>query len=444
LTGFTAPIGNGAGDQVLADRPGDPSHHLRRSHKLTYMPWSAAAVLAPPVGNGNPVTWLYCLPVDDDVTALRLIFARPPGGPAWVIAAAAATASSTANDYVNPTGGAPPSTVTWNNEGAESDVPAPFNSHGDVTMRVVPGAPSVDPMWGSKSVWTPDLTDWIPIVPAPRTGARTSYLMVRILTLPQPLYRAQAGCAHWTGDAAVNRGHDLKISEFIGDAVTGFPVIAKSSLHPVGGPLMAYQVLSRTLGITVAAAGDSKIDCTSPVGMNGFLNQIWGTWPGPEIFAPCFCSWGGRTSDTFDAIMSYLLPVIEPRVLFIQAFTILDPIGSMFTAAFPRALMVARRAIKLGAVPVLIGPYPDTQIVARGSDAMKSAWRAAITEIRTMARSGTLVLDPAAICGATDPAGELTGAIIPAFDADGQHLNHAGQAAIAAVAQQMISSMART
>jgi len=136
--------------------------------------------------------------------------------------------------------------------------------------------------------------------------------------------------------------------------------------------------------------------------------------------------------------MSYLLPIIEPQFLFIQAFSLLDAAGSMFTTGFPRALMLARRAIRLGTIPVLIGPYPDTTAVARGSDAVRNAWRAAIAEIRAMAASGTLVLDPVSICGETDSDGRVTGAINPPFDADGQHLNNTGQAEIAAVAHRII------
>lgn len=434
-------VGNGAGAEGLIDGLGRPLNRVARSNRLTYMPWTSQAVVY--AAPGAAKTFFYTLPIDDDITSFRLIFNQQPGGPAVTITAASAVISNAANDYGNPTGGGTPVSVTWNNAGVDIDIPAPFRAAGNLTTRTIPGAPAVDPIFGSANVWLPDLSDWVSITP-PAGAVGTRYLMLRVL-IPNAPYYGGTMSGGYTAAPLVNKGHDLCMLSLPGDSVTGFPVVVVSLANAdFTGPLRGYQVMSRSAGLTVATIGDSEYTNTTAGGINGFCVQAWNNWAaagGNGIYAPAQMNWTGAQSALYAALASYLLPIVKPQIAFISGFTWNEGSGSLVTA-LPRAQWLAERVRAYGGVPIIVGPFADTERAFQGAAANRAPWLAAIAKVRGMASSGTLVYDPASVCGVFDPVtGILNGAIVAALAGDLNHENDAGHAAHAAAILPILQSV---
>lgn len=423
----------------------------QRRYLLSYFPWGCNGVVQ--AAPGTITTWCYALPLDDDIAAVALCLAQPPGGPEQQITAASCVVSSSVSDYLNPTGGAPVSPFTWNNRGAWSDIVNPYNSAGNVTSRITDAAPSVSPMTGGLGVWQPDWSDFVSVQSvAPVPGGRR-YLFIRILMADAPYFRSTVMRAGWTGVPAINGGYDIACLQYNGDGNTGFPVIAAQQNYL--GPLFGIQVLSRAKGICVMASGDSKFGSTVTAGMNNFLNQLWKSWPTPSVpFAPCFANVNGHGSNTYWPFLMNLMPAVRPSVAFIMGFTLNDPIRSFWTRGLPRLLISIERFQQIGCVPVVFGPYPDNLHVG-GGPMRWTEWAAVRAEILSMAPS-TIVIDPVSLVGqqstpgvanasATQPAiagaTPYNGNILPQLTPDDEHLNDAGHAVIAAAVLPIVRAI---
>lgn len=449
--------GGGAGSPVLSplvDINGASLNRIKRGHRLTYAFGSDTVYLA----NAATSTALFCLPLDDDITAFRLVLARTPLGVGANVLGAVGRVSSSIGDYVNPTGGSAWSTVTWNAGGSDIDYvnPVAQGGQGNQTTRAVPQAPPTDPFSGSAVFWAPDFSDWIGIQPVgtPVAGSKRA-LMIRLAYGPGNYLGKGVSLAGWTGVPSINMGNDVAIYHPLGDFVTGTPVIGNPGALLQNSPIIGVQVLSRSPGITIMTVGDSQMGGNGGVAMNYWLNQIWNQWPGvsPIVpMAPAQLSWGGTTSAAYSSVADSMIPAVEPSIIVIEAYTGNDPPNTWWSRSWPRAMMLARKVERLGGVAIFFSTWPEAGGLALNVPAQAPAFTARDNIIHS-AGSGRIVIDPISICGTRALAPSLgimgtgfDGNTVPAF-ADNpspasKHQNNAGMAALAAVMMPIIRNLA--
>jgi tetratricopeptide (TPR) repeat protein len=176
---------------VTTTQDGESPAHFRLTDQISWMP--SGRILTTDLGTNGGGTTSLTIGCSDDFVAVRLGFVNASRDP-WTISKIVGCASSSFNDYVNPTG-----QTSW------ISFTAPASGEAATEIIVAANPPNQDT---GALTWT--WTDWAPIHsvdPDPQTGMRV--LMLRgLLPSNQVVSFAQGQLRALTGNPALNRGFD--------------------------------------------------------------------------------------------------------------------------------------------------------------------------------------------------------------------------------------------
>jgi hypothetical protein len=417
---------------------------LPRTHRISWMisGWIGPVELGPD-GGGTASLTIGC---PDEFFAVRLGFANTTAT-AWIISKAIGCASSSFNDYVNPTGKGSWTPFTFVNKGADDDrlVTRPTNQ---VAINVSENTIDLSTGRTSNPAWT--WTDWTPIRsvdPDPATQMRV--LMLRAL-IPsgQTVCFANSQLRKLTGNAELNNNFDYFTGgiKFNFDKVTDPSSssndatrtwldnqLASGSLFPI------VQFLTKNAGIVGATTGDSHHQGTSTTEqMTNYLyratTQLGNNYIGEIPFGMVNCAMGGLTSDEFFPRLLALLPAVRPSYVVLPGWSYNDRTGvahadqsaiDLFSA---RLIQTVECCQQCGIVPILLTPLPrDAEAMTPGC---LEPWRDLRQTILNLRRAGVIVIDGLPLLGAVDD-GEYNGVYLSPMSDDGAHPNNSGHAAIA-------------
>ncbi|MDR3538214.1 MAG: hypothetical protein P4L71_17095 [Acetobacteraceae bacterium] len=366
----------------------------------------------------------------------------------YSIAKIAACASSTWNDYVNPTGGTPWRHLTYAGQGALSDeIVSDLSAPTEITAW--PAAAGALPGSGNAPRWT--WTDWTPVqsgTPDPATRMHVLMLRWRNSTAGQLFTYANGTLGHgWTGLIDVNHGFDHAIggynngADYVTNPINGemrWELCQRNS--PINGtPLAIVQFLTERAGVVGMVAGDSHHSGTGTTsGFNNFLAQfttrLGQRYSGAVPFGFVNCAVGGIASKEMFAHLDALLPAIRPTFAVLPGWTYNEVYAGVHASAeangefFFSLLQAAQKCRALGVKPIFLTPFPRD--AATMTAEVLHSWRDLRSRILQFQAEGGLLVDGGRALGQRD-GDELTGTYLPGLSSDGIHPNDAGHARVA-------------
>lgn len=401
-----------------------------------------------PTNGGTACLTLGC---PDDFQAVRLGFANVMPDP-WTITAAIGSASSSFNDYVNPTGSGRWTPFTFAMRGRDDD---------RIVMR--PDAPRVitvaanvpDEATGETAnpAWT--WTDWVPLrsVDAdPLTGMRV--LMLRaLISAGQTVCVANGQLRSLSGNHALNQGLDY----FVGGLKHDFDRVTDPSAREhadawrhnglANGCLFPLvQFLTQHAGIVGIGTGDSHQQGTSTTDQfTGFLYRgvtaLARHHVGQVPFGMVNCAQGGLTSPQFLQRLDPLLAPVRPSFAILPGWTYNDMSGDIHADAealrpyLARLLRTVETCVAHGVQPILLTPFPRDRNSM--TPAQLAPWHGLRHAILAMNHAALPVIDAGLLLG-EDVDGTLDGTYRPTMTLDGAHPNDAGHEALAAALIRLI------
>lgn len=416
-----------------------------------------------------PNGWLHSVPRDgtdiwgtqfltvgcpDDFYALRLGFPNITQS-AYIVPRITVCASSTWNDYANPTGNLSPVTLTTVYAGNDINRIV-TRRDAATTLTVTPN--SVDLSSGEPTVPAWSWTDWCHVTsgpPEPKTGMRV--LMIRHTILNNkgaPVTYCNGAFLGWTGNSDMNKGYDYFCGGIKGGQdLTDFRRVDAAML-PVnslinGSFVCAVQFLTKNAGIIGMAAGDSHHQGTSTTtDFNSYLAQLMTSMGQAYIGAIPFgwanCAVAGAVSQQFFPCLNALIGHINPSFVILPGWTANEMNGS--TQAdhvanmqfFSRLLQTADVVRMNGAIPIWLTPFPRDRSFM--TPPRLSGWQYMRQIILSMKKQGEIVVDATAALGNLQSS-EFDGTYIPTMTTDDIHPNDLGHAAVAALLRPVIKAL---
>jgi len=432
-------------------------NRAQRSHRYTWAPslWATTTALGV---TGAGQTHAYTIGIPDDFSAIRVGFLNMTATP-WTVSKVAAVASSTWSDYVIPTGGATPITLTFGAGGADD---SRIYSAAGLPTTIAVAANAADATSGATDIAAITWSDWCPIQsqPAdPATGMRV--LMLRGLT-PATAVTVTGNRGNWPGysggnggNQAANNGYDIFVGgiktldrvtvPFADGPASAGNTAAYLANNPTIGTIFAVvQAITKNEGVTIVQAGESKFFGTTTatqmtnwalrsVGQIG--DQAIGVLP---VGCACLAVGGYDSAHTFGLARS-LLPSLLPSIVNVCSYNGNENDAALgYTDAFSQQVEYGRTMMfrdfirSLGGVPILVSPLPMVQFGATQADsgltgtpanpgfqAAFAAWKALAAE------PATATFDAYSVLGANyvamDPHYGIAG-----ISTDGNHPNDAG------------------
>jgi hypothetical protein len=425
---------------------------LRRTRRCSWMisGWFEPIDLVSD-GGGTACMTLGC---SDDFVAVRLGFPNVSERP-WRITRAIARPSDSFNDYVTPTGDSSWTTFTTANGGADS---TEIVSRNDVPMEIeVRGLDNTPLARAARVSWT--WTDWAPLrslPPDPVTGMRV--LMLRaLLPSSQRVTYANGQLRSFTGNRALNRGHDILIgglkfnidlvSDPDRDRSASTQTWIDNQLAP-GTLFPMVQFLTRKPGISGIVTGDSHAQGTSTTEqfssfLHGATALLGQTHFNNIPFSMTNCAVGGLGSGEFFARFESLMQAVRPSYTVLPGWTFNDTTGAVkadqtaMNIFFARLLSAAEMCEVNGILPIILTPFP------RNPEAMTEVqlapWYWLRESLLGLSKSGTAVIDATAILG-HQKDGVFDGTYLPSMSVDQMHPNDDGHVAIAKAIANTLSS----
>ena len=428
-------------------REASPGRAPRR-HRLT---WAPSAIIdmfeLPP---GNPYTQCLAVGCPDDFYAVRVGLPNVADAP-YHISRLAACPSDSWNDYVNPTGAAAWTALTFVHQGNDSAAIVSLDNDTfgiDVAPR--------DPDLSAGETYIPRWTwsDWRPVRSLARAdepgGVRV--LMLR-MALPngQTITYASSGFLGYTGRLEIHHGFDYATAKWHADCATTPEAIdpAHAAVGQGVNSMACIQFLTRNPGVTGIVTGDSHHAGTSATAqLLNFALQATVSAGARSVggipLGYVTCATGGARSGNFFPRLQTLLPAVRPGFVILPGWTYNDTVDGVAAddAAcgifFARLLMAADEIAAGGAIPIFLTPFP------RDRDSMTASvlgpWRRLRNDILAMRLSGATVIDTTSILGATRD-GVFDGTYLARFSDDQIHPNDAGHAAIAERLQPVLQAI---
>ena len=419
-----------------------------RRHRLT---WAPSAILDTfELQQGDPYTQCLAVGCPDDFQAVRVGLPNV-AKTRYHILRLTACPSDSWNDYVNPTGSATWTPLTFVHGGSNIDliVSSPNEQFG---IDVAPRDPDISAGETYIPRWT--WSDWRPVRSLPRTdepgGVRI--LMLRMaLPLGQTITYASSGFLGYTGQLDVHHGFDYATAKWHQDCATdpNFIDPAHVSVGQGVNSMACVQFLTSRAGVTGIVTGDSHHAGTTATAqlLNFALRATISAAAhaiGSVPVGYVTCATGGARSGNFFPRLRDLLPAVRPGFVILPGWTyndIIDEVAAGDAACrlfFARLLMAADEVTASGAVPVFLTPFP------RDREAMTSTvlgpWRRLRNDILAMRLSGAIVIDTTAILGAKRED-VFDGTYLPEFTNDQVHPNDAGHAAVAERLRPMLQAI---
>ena len=418
---------------------------VQKSDRYTWAPnlWTQPKAL-PPAANGY--THVYTCEVPDDFSAVRIGFLNMTKT-GWTISKVIACASSSVNDYLIPTGGAAPVTMTFN-AGGTDDEKIYNNGPGKISVA----GNSADTSSGVADIAKVTWTDWVPLtsLPAdPTTKMRVAMFRALVpggqnVTFVNGTWRGYAG---WNGGSiAINKGYDL----FMGglnniDHVTA-PFTDTNwranyiANNPVNGTIFAIlQFKTRNQGYTLVQVGESKFEGTTTTSqMWNWLMRSVGTLGSQHVgqvpIGYCDAAVGGYDSAHAFGLSRELLPALKASIVNVCGYNGNDnDMGLGYTdiasqkLQFTRTMAFVDLVRAQGGDPILVSPLPYTQSGAspRNGNTVPP-FQTAFSEWKSMAAAGKFTtFDAYAVLGADEKA-VSPNYLDHKFSNDGNHPNDAG------------------
>jgi hypothetical protein len=453
-TGLGDAVHRGFGDGVTTGPAA--SLPLRKTRQISFMlsGWVRAARLGPK-GGGTTALTIGC---PDDFHAVRLGFPNITPDP-WAITRVIGRASTTFNDYVNPTGGGAWTSFTFAMDGRADER---IVTRPDAPTRIIVAGNAPDPATGeaAEPVWT--FTDWVPLASLPpdeASGMRV--LMLRALVPSEQLVcYANGQLRALTGNAALNGGYDC----FIGGLKHDYDRVsdpAKSARDTTaqwhdnqlvsGGMFPLVQFLTTRAGIVGMATGDSHHQGTSTTEQfSNFLFRATARLGAASVavmpFGMVNCAVGGLSSPRFFARLDALLPIVRPSYAVLPGWTFNDRAGPEHAGQTVMALFLARllasveRCRRLGVEPVILTPFPRD--AASMTPVQLGPWHLLRQSLLGLRRQGTIVLDATSVLG-RQTGGVFDGTYLPGMSRDAIHPNDAGHAAVATLLAEALAAQIR-
>ena len=429
---------------------GKPARRLRR---ITWSPNNSfhAATIS---GAGLFGTGALTVGCSDDFYAVRLGFANVASAP-YTVGLTKVRSSKSWNDFVNPVGESPWTTVTSVHAG--SDVDKIVDANDGPTSLVVRSNPNCASD-GSGIVPSWSWTDWIPVrsaSPDPTTNMRV--LMIRHLiergqtiTYANGALDGLSGLDHttngfgtWTG--GYNNGTDhVTVPDRLDRNLAQLNRLTNGSI------VSAVQFATINGGIVGMTTGDShQMGVGTKSSFNNFLYQaisaIGPKYVGRLPFGMVNCATGGATSRHFFDCLEALLPAVRPSFVVLPGWTFNDrsPSGdnadelanNNFVA---RLIKAADLCVLSGAVPIFLTPFPRN--ASNMTPTQVRPWLALRETILSQRNGGWAVIDGSEILGRQVDA-RLDGTYISTFTDDDIHPNDAGHAAVAKALVPLIQSI---
>lgn len=381
--------------------------------------------------NGAAVaTYMYCIPLEDDATAVRAVFGNLRAA-TFAITAVSIVPSTTANDYLNPTGpdgttatAAPWSSVTFAGAGADTDNVVIGSV---VRAGTVPALVNPNPLTGATNAWAPFVSDWVPVAPTAPFSGTQRWLMLRVSIPAEGYTRASAFAVAYTGNT-INGGRDISIRTTNADVATTAGTVPIGSTEASSfGPLFAVQYLSQSAGVSVLSTGDSQLSgVTTTGGIANFVTRACNAISTPALpVVNMQASWSGQTSDTFYPLFMSFLPLVRPSVVVLEGLTTNEATTAWSTKYEARLSTMVAAAQNVGARVIVVTPLPRNSIGASAS--LTAAWLVARAKI--LAMQNVTVFDGGGIVG-TKAAGIYDANWNAAYSSDMTHATDAGTTAL--------------
>jgi hypothetical protein len=425
---------------------------LRRTRRWS---WMVSGWFEPiDLGSDGGGTACMTLGCSDDFVAVRLGFPNVLDRP-WRITSAIARPSGNFNDYITPTGESSWTKFTTTNAGADS---TEIVSRHDVSTEIeVRGLDNTPLARAARVSWT--WTDWAPIrsqPPDPVTGMRV--LMLRAL-LPsnQTITYANGQLRKFTGNKALNRGHDVLIGglkfniDTVSDPNCHYPTSTQTwidnQLTP-GTLFPMVQFLTCKPGISGIVAGDSHAQGTSTTEqLSSFIHYATASlgqiYFNDIPFSMTNCAVGGLGSEEFFARLECLIQAVQPSYAVLPGWTYNDKTGTVKADQAAMNVFLARllNAMEMcesnGIFPIILTPFP------RNADAMTEVqlapWRQLRETLLGLRNSATTVIDATSILGRQEN-GIFDGTYLPSMSFDQMHPHDDGHTAIARAIAATIGS----
>jgi len=393
-------------------RPQDEATRLnrelaRRSSRLSWAP--SGWLLKHPVADISPGTQMLTLGCPAAFCAVRLGFANISSTP-FVIKRAIAAPSTTFSDYCNPTGDTKWTSLTFVNEGADSDR---IVTTIDAPTEIVVRGNAPDQATGETSAprWT--WTDWVPLSSLPRADAANgvSVLMIRtLLEGNQTLTMPNGTFAAFMGQPELNKGFDYCAGWYPHDAVTTTTDINTHLAHlQVNGTAVAcVQFLTHAPGFTGLIAGDSHQQGTSTT--TQFANLLFRSILsigaeniGSTPFGYWSTAFGGATTNQIFLACNRVIKQVKPAFAVLPGWTFNDYsdagssdafAGNSFLSHLIQSASLCRDA---GTVPIFLTPFPRDKWNMTGPRVKH--WLSLRRTILEMEATGAVVIDATKILG---------------------------------------------
>ncbi len=409
-----------------------------RRHRLTWAP--SAIIDTFDLKQGDPYTQCLAVGCPDDFFAVRVGLPNVIETP-FHISRLTACPSDSWNDYVNPTGSAAWTPLTFVHGGNDTDAIVSL-ANDRFGIDVAPRDPDLSAGETYIPRWT--WSDWRPIRSLARAdepgGLRV--LMLR-MALPhgQTITYASSGFLGYTGQPEVHHGFDYATAKWHQDCATepGFIDPAHAAVGQGVNSMACIQFLTSRGGVTGIVTGDSHHAGTTATAqlLSFALRATVSTGARAVGTIPLgfvTCATGGARSGNFFPRMQGLLSAVRPGFVILPGWTYNDTVDDVAAGDaacgcfFARLLMAADEVSTAGAVPVFLTPFPRD----RGSmiSSVLGPWRRLRNDILAMRLSGAIVIDTTSILGAIRD-GVFDGTYLPEFTNDQVHPNDAGHAAIA-------------
>jgi hypothetical protein len=375
----------------------------------------------------------------------------------WTILKLIGRASTTINDYVNPTGDTAWTTFTFASRGGADDR---IVTNQDAPTQIIVAGVAVDVATGlsNEPAWT--WTDWVPLTSAgPDSAHGFRVLMLRALVPSgQSVCFANGLLRKLTGNTALNAGFD----SFIGgikrncDRVTD-PSLPRDESTDIwsgntltSGSLMPIvQFLTRRAGLVGMVAGDSHQQGTSTTAQFASFGYrasacLGAAQVGVLPMGMVNCAVGGATSAQFFSRLDTLLPIVRPSYVVLPGWTFNDRNGELhadrtaMNVFFTRLLNCIETCQQRGILAIVLTPFPRDRLSM--TPAQLEPWRWLRQAIINLSHGNIAVLDATALLG-NQADGEFDGTYLPSLSDDGKHPNDSGHAALGATLIQIIQSM---
>lgn len=366
----------------------------------------------------------------------------------FVITRIAVSASSSWNDYVNPTGGVGWRHLTFAGQGKPSDAVV-CDTAAPVEITAWPSPAPALPGSGIAPRWT--WTDWAPVrsaAPDPISGMHVVMFRWLNVTPGQTCTYANGTFGHGgTGLPQVHRGFDRAIGGFNNgsDCVTQ-PIpgdmqweLCRQNTPLSGTPLAIVQFLTENRGVVGMVVGDSHHSGTGTTsGLNNFLAQLTNRLDrehAPQLpFGYVNCAVRGVASQEMFAHLSALLPIVQPSFVVLPGWTYNEVQGGLHATQDANRLFLsylvqaAYQVANYGSIPIILTPFPRNAGAMAGD--VLDAWRDLRGRVISLRGNGFKVADAGAALSEVT-VGELTGTYAQGLSDDTIHPNDAGHAKVA-------------